>query len=396
MLKKPHIVFPWKRVGAYLNVDPLLAMGKLLERNWTKSEEDLDTDGVAEITITCTRDQQGRVVKVARVNTRDTTKNKTVTLTYDELGRVIKCAVQDTRPITETYLYDSRDRLISETSVSIDLQGKQHTTVATHNYAQGVIVATTAMLDGKKHEEREFTPFGKMKRMTTFFDNGQIAFENLLTFNARKLLTKSVERYFTFDSESEKLRLASEVIESISYFKGSERPARNTRISKNEFEKSPGVFLLLKGLEETREFAPAGGGVEHFESRMFNPGPDNNPVEVELRIEDTTYNAQDLPVARVETRTNLSTGEKKTVKSITTYRQITVTRTDLEADGNDDEETVTIYDEAKRLVESREGKPKFGPFTRRLEYTYDDHGEEVRRVSYENNSEKPVSVLTFS
>lgn len=396
MPKKSPVVLPWHRVGAYFNVDPFLAMGRLLEGKWTKSEEDLDSDGSAKITITRTRDEKGRVVKIERENTRDTSQNKTATLTYDELGRVVTYVVQDTRPFEQSYQYDSRDRLKAETGVFTDLHGKKHTSVATHTYVNAVIFATTVVRDGKKSEEREYTSFGEMKRLTSFFDNGQIFLDLRVTFNAQKLETKRVEQSFTFENESGKLRLYSEVIESTSYFKKSKRPARKTRLTSREFEKSQGVYLWQKGLEETTIFAPVGGGVEHFESRLYQPGPEDKPVEVELRIEDTTYDAQDRPVAHMGTNTNVETGEKKALRSVTTYRHITVTTTDLGADGNDDEESVIIVDDSARVVESRAGKPKFGPFTQRQELTYDDHGELIRRVRYENNSDKPVSVVIFS
>ena len=52
------IPFPWERVGVFFLIDGLT--GQMLAGHWSRSTEDLNNDGVPEVTTTRTRDAQGR------------------------------------------------------------------------------------------------------------------------------------------------------------------------------------------------------------------------------------------------------------------------------------------------------------------------------------------------
>jgi YD repeat-containing protein len=399
MSGKKIIAFPWERAGEYFSIDSLVFGRGLLTGHWSRSTEDLNNDGVPEITTTRSRDAQGRITKVEIVDARDANQNKTIALTYDAQGRVVTYDFQEkARPHTTTYEYDAHDHLVKETAVTTDLDGVRHTFSASHAFdPHGAIASTVVATDtGKRREERHYTPWGALKSLTTFDDAGNVFLDDQTSFDGHHRPIKRQVREFLPDAASGKSRLTSDAVEETTYQGGTDKPARLHRLESREFENPPGVFTLLKAFEETTTFPPPAGGVQHFESRTFNPGTDGQPVETALRIEDTTFDAKGRPIGFKGTNTDHNTGESKAVQSVTTYRTITVTTTDLGADGTDEEESVVIADEAGHVVESRDGKPDFGPFTMRQQLTYDGHGELARRVTFENNSDKPSSVVSFS
>ena len=399
MSLKKFIAFPWQRAGEYFSIDSLVIGGGLLTGHWSRSTEDLNNDGVPEIATTRTRDAQGRITKVEIVDARDADHNRTIALTYDDHGRVATYDFQEkTRPHTITYEYDAHDHLVKETSVVTGLDGVRHTFIASHTFdSHGGIATTLVVADtGKKHEERLYMPWGAPKSVVTFDDAGNVFLDDQSSFDGHHRLIKEQVREFLSDPTSGKSRVTSETIEETTYQGGTDKAASFHRLETREFENPPGVFTLLKASEETTTFAPPNGGVQHFESHTFTPATGSQPIETALRIEDTTFDAKGRPVAFKGTNTDHNTGESKAARSVTTYRTITVTTTDLGADGTDDEESVAIADEAGHVVESRDGKPDGGPFTTRQKLTYDDHGELAKRVTFENNSDKPSSVVTFS
>lgn len=399
MSSKKFIAFPWERAGVGFLIDGFVIGRGLLTGHWSRSTEDLNNDGVPELTTTRTRNAQGQITKLEIVDARDAGQNKTIALTYDEHGRVVTYDFQETaRPHTVTYTYDAHDHLGKETSVATGLDGVRRTLIASHKLDfHGAIESTLIATDtGKEREERHYTPWGDLKSLTTFDDAENVVFDEQTSFDGHHREIKRQVREFLPDPASGKSRLIAETIEETTYQGGTNKPARRHRLESREFENPPGVFTRLKAAEETTTFAPPAGGVQHFESHTFNPGPDGQPVETALRIEDTTFDAQGRQIAFNGTNTDHNTGESKAARSATTYRTITVTTTDLGADGTDDEESVVIADEAGRVIESRDGKPDGGPFTTRQKLSYDAHGELARRVLFENNSDKPSSVVNFS
>ena len=392
--KKP-VAFPWLRPGEYFQIDSSVFGPGLLTGRWSRSTEDLNNDGVPEVTTTRTRDGQGRVTQVAIVDARDAGQNRTILLTYDDLGRVVKYDFQGTaRPHTTTYEYDAHDHLVKETAVTTDLDGIRHTFIAAHTFDNhGAIAATIVTNDaGKKVEERRYTPQGALESLTTYDDAGNVVHEERSSFDGRHRLTQRRVREFLPDPTSGKARVTSDDIEDTTYQGLTDRLATLHHVLMREFENPPGVFTLFKNTDETTTFAPPTGGIQHFEGRTFTPGADGKPVETALDLEDTTFDAKGRQIAFKGT----NTGESKAVSSVTTYGTITVVTTDLGAGGTADEEAVTIANEAGQVVQSRDGKPDFGPFTTREKIAYDDHGEVSKRITWENNSDTPSRVVTFS
>jgi hypothetical protein len=393
------IAFPWLRAGEYVSIDSLVSGGGLLTGHWSRSAEDLNGDGVPQVTTTRTRDPQGRITKVEIVDARDATQNKTIALAYDGPGRVVTYDFQEkARPHTTTYENDGHDHLVKETAVTTDLNGGRHTFIATHTFdSHGAIASTRVTTDtGQKREERQYTPWGALKSLTSFDDAGNLFLDDQSSFDGHRRLVKRHVRQYLSDPASGKSRLAAETTEETTYQGGSNHPERLHYLETREFENPPGVFTLLKAFDETTTYPPPGGGVQHYEGHTFTPGPDGQPVETAVRIEDTTFDAKGRPTKFKGTSTDHNTGVSKAVQNVTSYGEITVTTTDPGADGTGAEESVVIADEARHVVESREGKPGFGPFTTRQKLTYDARGELVSRVTFQDNSDKPSSVVTYS